>query len=117
MGYSCKTCPKKFTQLQNLTRHERIIHGAKKPFVCDQCSESFSRADALKRHQKRHQGMITHTCNNCRKGFYRHDKLVKHQVHCQGNSLKRKRDEDDSGPSPKKVRGENQVGEENQRTT
>ena len=111
MGYSCKTCPKKFTQLRNLTRHEKIIHGAKKPFVCDQCSESFSRADALKRHQKRHQGMITHTCNNCRKKFYRHDKLVEHQVHCQGDSLKRKRDEGDSGPSQKKVRAENQVGE------
>ena len=55
--------------------------------------------------------MITHTCNNCRKGFYRRDKLVEHQVHCQGNQLKRKRDEDDSGPSPKKIRGENQVEE------
>ena len=32
-------------------------------------------------------------------------------MHCQGNSLNRKRDDDDSGPATKKVRGENQVGE------
>ena len=55
--------------------------------------------------------MMTHICNNCRKAFHRRDKLVEHQMHCQGNSSKRKRDEDDSGPASKKVRGENQVGE------
>ena len=111
MGYSCKTCSKTFTQLRNLTRHEKIIHGGKKPFVCDQCNESFTRIDALKRHQKRHQGMLTHICNNCRKAFHRRDKLVEHEVHCQGNPLKRKRDEDDTGPTPKKVRVDVQTGE------
>lgn len=111
MDYSCKTCSKTFTQLRNLTRHEKIIHGGKKPFVCDQCNESFTRIDALKRHQNRHQGMVTHICNNCRKEFYRRDKLMEHQMHCQGNSLKRKRDEDDSGPTPKKVKIVVQAGE------
>ena len=37
-------------------------------------------------------------------------------MHCQGNPLKRGRDEDrdenDSGPTPKKIRVENQVGED-----
>ena len=91
--------------MTSLRRHERFIHGEKK-FSCDQCNESFTRVDAL----KWHQGMITHTCNNCRKEFYRRDKLMEHQMHRQGNSSKRKRDEDDSGPATKKVRGENQVG-------
>ena len=110
MDYSCKICLKTFSQLRSLRRHERSIHGEKK-FSCDQCSKSFRRKDGLKRHQKQHQGIITHTCNNCRKGFYRRDKLVEHQAHCQGNQLKRKCDDDDSGPAPKKVRGENQVGD------
>ena len=111
MDYSCKTCSKTFTQLRNLTRHEKIIYGGKKPFVCDQCNESFTRIDALKRHQKRHQGMVTHICNNCKKEFYRRDKLVEHQMHCQGKSLKRKRDEDDTSPTPKKVKIVVQTGE------
>ena len=37
--------------------------------------------------------------------------LVEHQCHSQGNSLKRKRDEDDSGPTPKEVRIDVQAGE------
>ena len=65
----------------------------------------------LKRHQKWHQRMITHTCDNCRKAFHRRDKLAEHQIHCQGNPLKRKRDEDDTSPTPKKVRVDVQVGE------
>ena len=103
MDYSCKTCSKTFTKRRNLTR-QRSIHGGKR-FLCD---ESLTRKDDLKRHQKQHQGTIT---NNCRKAFHHRVKLVEHQMHCQGNSLKRKRDEDDSGPATKKVRGENQVGE------
>ena len=110
MDYSCKISLKTFAQLRSLRRHERSIRREKK-FSCDHCSKSFKRKDDLKRHQKPHQGIITHTCNNCRKGFYRRDKLVGHQVHCQGNQLKRKCDDDDSRPAPKKVRGENQVGD------
>ena len=111
MDYSCKTCSKTFTQKRNLTRHEKVIHGEKKAFVCDQCGKSFTRKDDLKRHQKRHQGIITHTCNNCKKEFYRRDKLMEHQMHCQGNSLKRKRGEGDTSPTPKKVRVDVQTGE------
>ncbi len=35
---------------------------------------------------------------------------MEHKVHCQGNSLKRKRDEDDRNPAPKKMRGDVQIG-------
>ena len=110
MNYSCISCLKSFTQLRSLKRHERSVHGGKW-FHCDQCDESFTRKDDLKRHQKQHQGMITHTCNNCRKEFYRPDKLMEHQIQCQGKLLKRKREQDDSGPVTKKVRDENQTGE------
>ena len=110
MDYTCKICLKTFSQLRSLRRHERSIHGEKK-FSSDRCSKSFRRKDDLKRHQKQHQGIITHTCKNCRKGFYRRDKLVEHQVHCQGNQLKRKRDEDDTSPTSKKARVGVQTGE------
>jgi hypothetical protein len=72
---------------------------------------SFTRKDDLKRHQKRHQRIATHTCNNCRKEFYRRDHLVEHQIQCKGNPLKRGHEEDDSSPAPKKMRGEDQIGE------
>ena len=55
--------------------------------------------------------MLTHTCEICKKRFYRRDKLVEHRVNCQENSLKRKQNEVDSGPAPKKMRSEIQVGE------
>jgi hypothetical protein len=55
--------------------------------------------------------MATHACDNCRKEFYRRDKLVEHQIHCQGNPLKRGREEDDINPTPKKVRVDSQIGE------
>ena len=108
MSFTCKTCSKNFTQLRNLTRHEKTVH-REKIFVCDKCSESFTRKDALKRHQKRHQRIVTHSCDNCRKEFYRRDNLVEHQVQCQGKPLKRGRDEDDNSPAPKKMRV--QIGE------
>ena len=110
MDYSCKTCSKKFTQLRNLTRHEKIIHGERQLFVCEHCNKSFTRGDALKRHRKHHERMITHTCDKCKKEFYRRDKLVEHQFHCQDIPLKRKREGDNSGPTSKKMRVENQVG-------
>ena len=72
---------------------------------------SFTRKDDLKRHQKQHQKAVTYTCNNCRKEFSRRYNLVEHQLHCQGNPLKRGREEDDSSPTPRKVRVENQIGE------
>ena len=109
MDFSCKTCSKKFNLKRNLTRHEKIIHG-EKLFLCDQCDESFTRNDSLKRHQKQHKGKA-HTCNNCRKEFCCRDKFMEHQIQCEGKLLKRKREQDDSGPATKKVRGENQVGE------
>ena len=110
MDYSCKTCLKKFTQLRNLTRYEKIIHGEKQAFDCVHCSKSFTRRDALKRHQKQHQKVTTHTCDTCKKEFYRRDKLMEYQFHCLKDPLKRKRKEDDSNPASKKMRGENQVG-------
>ena len=111
MDYSCKICSKQFTQLRNLTRHEKISHGEKQAFVCEICDKSFTRGDALKRHQKQHERMLMHTCDKCEKQFYRRDKLVEHRALCQENSLKRKLNEDGGSPTPKKMRSEIQVGE------
>ena len=36
---------------------------------------------------------------------------MEHQIQCQGKLVKRKREQDDSGPVTKKVRDKNQVGE------
>jgi hypothetical protein len=91
--------------MRNLSRH------GEKRFCRDQCNVSFTRKDDLKRHQKRHQRTVTLTCNKRRKEFSRRDNLVEHQLHCQGNPLKRGREEDYSSPTPKKVRVENQIGE------
>ncbi|XP_028419265.1 PR domain zinc finger protein 10-like [Dendronephthya gigantea] len=106
MDYTCKVCSKKFTQLRNLTRHEKTTHGEEK-FVCEHCDESFKRKDAVKRHERHHQSADTHTCTNCRKSFYRRDKLVEHQILRQGNPLKRRPDENDSGEPDNHVEEDN----------
>jgi hypothetical protein len=64
-----------------------------KTFKCQECDKSFTRMDALIRHGRQHQQLVTHRCDKCLKEFYRRDKLVEHRVVCNGNTLKRKSDD------------------------
>ncbi|KAA1476093.1 hypothetical protein DENSPDRAFT_784367 [Dentipellis sp. KUC8613] len=52
-----------------------------RPFACDMCALSFNRQHDLKRHKETHSGEKPFLCNGgCGKTFTRKDALKRHQV-------------------------------------
>ncbi|GFF40321.1 hypothetical protein IFM58399_05887 [Aspergillus lentulus] len=51
--FTCHTCGKVFTRVENLTRHAEN-HKTTAKFVCHVCQRRFTRSDLLKRHSKIH---------------------------------------------------------------
>ncbi|KAK7039770.1 hypothetical protein R3P38DRAFT_2514509 [Favolaschia claudopus] len=51
--YACDACPLSFERHHDLKRH-RLTHAGERPYVCNGgCDKTFTRKDALKRHQVR----------------------------------------------------------------
>ena len=55
----------------------------KKRYECSTCGKEFTRSDALKRHERTHNGGKPHECPHCDKTFLRKEDLTRHikQVH------------------------------------
>ncbi len=64
-------CEKSLSCKQNLDFLKDClnVHTKDKPYVCYLCGRSFGRMDALKVHQKRHNGVKDHACSECGKTF------------------------------------------------
>ena len=84
-------CEKEFTQMTNLTRHKKTIHGDYS-CTCERCGDAFNRKDALKRHMKKHSQERTHQCHSCSRNFYRHDKCLDHQKVGEFEKFEERRD-------------------------
>ncbi|KAI0095012.1 hypothetical protein BDY19DRAFT_915876 [Irpex rosettiformis] len=68
--WACKIndCNKCFAREADLKRHQRTTKGHSQPgYACPQCDATFTRTDALRRHQKsRHNGVIVESSNSAK---------------------------------------------------
>lgn len=78
--FKCDTCDKSFPSKKEWHRHA-IKHGSK-PYVCEQCADSFYTQHQLTNHMKNHNNIRDHVCTECGKGFTHRGLLRQHlQTH------------------------------------
>lgn len=78
--YGAGTSPSDYGYDQD-NEHNRYPASPQRPFGCDLCPLSFNRQHDLKRHRETHSGERPFLCNGpCGKSFTRKDALKRHQV-------------------------------------
>jgi uncharacterized Zn-finger protein len=75
--FVCTECSQSFSRPHLLKSH-LYIHQGLKPFPCPRCNKSFARQHDLKRHEKLHEGLKPFSCIHCGRYFSRNDALVRH---------------------------------------
>ncbi|XP_059619197.1 zinc finger protein weckle-like [Phlebotomus argentipes] len=76
--YPCPHCDKKFNHKYKIPSHIRAMHSGDKPFVCEECGNSFKTRSALNAHQVSHVEERTFQCTNCPKRFKNQRALKRH---------------------------------------
>ena len=90
--FECDHCHINFKDKYNLTRHQVSMDKAYptlEAYSCAQCDKTFSRADNLKAHLKRHQTVQQFSCSDCAKKYASKSKLNLHaaKAHEDGEIL------------------------------
>lgn len=55
-----------------------IVHKEERPFICDQCGQSFKWSSALKVHMQWHRQEKNYLCSECGKKFTAKKNLIEH---------------------------------------
>lgn len=86
--YKCDICPYASISARHLESH-MLIHTDQKPFLCDQCDQSFRQKQLLKRHQNLYHNPSyvpppprekTHECPECSRAFRHKGNLIRHMA-------------------------------------
>ena len=79
MSYSYDTCTKRFSDENNLKRHNYVMHKNYKEYKCEPCGKSFSQAGHLKTHiNSVHHEQKDKNCDSCGKAFSQAGHLKSH---------------------------------------
>jgi len=83
---ACPVCGKQLLS-KNLASHLHYHRqSALRPFICQECSQTFTHASSLKRHALIHSGTQQYVCEQCNKGFIQ---KVAYQTHCKSHTNER----------------------------
>ena len=97
MGVKCELCGDQFSRSDNLKRHVLSVHGGGTIFKCDECDYQTPRKFDLTRHvSKMHSDL--HFCEQCVFSSETKDEYMEH-LKTHESVTKRKREEDEAGPS------------------
>ena len=82
----CPVCGKQLLA-RNLSSHLHYHRQSSlRPFICQECSATFTHAASLKRHALLHTGQQPYVCDQCGKGFFQR---VAHQTHMKSHTTER----------------------------
>ncbi|XP_029360431.1 zinc finger and SCAN domain-containing protein 10 isoform X2 [Echeneis naucrates] len=81
----CEICGRNFSNPKSLARHRRKICNSK--FKCADCTQIFTKKNALLKHSFSHLGLLPYTCVRCNCHFrlaklYRQHKCEPERIHC-----------------------------------
>jgi len=85
---ACPVCGKQLLS-KNLASHLHYHRqSALRPYICQECSQTFTHASSLKRHALIHSGKYQFVCEQCNKGFIQ---KVAYETHCKSHTKERLR--------------------------
>jgi len=77
--YTCDECGSTHSRAGNLAKHVRLVHGRRRPHVCDECGAAFGQRSNLSAHARAvHRRLRPHACGECPAAFAQKSALVAH---------------------------------------